>query len=1667
MHTINVTLLAFMLVVMGMAILNYSGPLFAIAHKYNPCVTNLDNVYISGTLCSINNSLVLAAIYCLFGRLWGFGPRLALYPVFTLISLCNSWLSFVTFQLFIVIYDIRTPCNLVTIARLLVLVFYNYIRSGLSTTTNDFILQSGAAYLTMMGLPQTEAVSLIEDTLILTAGLIATANCTGKARYVSAMAHVMSYAKTWILSGPQDHSSESSSRITELLNSMLMTFMNDLVDFFPKRTTDLAFERQAGEQEGDDSAESRQDYMSRILSSIAKANTLLKGKFGRSVVKLVLSLVACAMYIKSGTDFSVSRFIELKEKLYVGSIEGSVTLFSELMKAIQFLSTSGYTFMRTGKWDDLFYDPNCATLWSSDLARLKLGVKNFSASGPEIGDTVEELDNLSHSLHDRIEALIRSAKYKNGKNDPILCAMRSDYLSVNADFLIKKAGRVTRPSPFGLLVYGQPAIGKSIFTEILKTLFAKIYDFDLMESGSVYVHNGTSDFMDGLTSNMKMMIIDDIGQFNPKAMAEIDPQLRWLIGIINNVGFTANMADLSEKGKIAFRPDVVLATTNTKDLNARSYFCKDFAIRRRLGVVVTLHVKVKYATEETKSYPPATRILDSTKLDNLSGAFPDIWTVIIERVTCAANSDPTYVNVLTTDNIADAVACIGKLAMTSRDHEKKVETGIRTINTTKLCDECFRPMCGSKACACAFREPEYIPQSGLDDKVHFGLLYGIIYVLSLVLLYSRVTYVYNFVGDVSSQVITRLPLSIVSCLTYYGVISRETYLRTLGRRITSSRPKLIAGMAIAVATGGAMWVMFRLVRTFVLQGGDVPDTKANEDKAENVYKPWGSYVPLSVVTKTHAKTNGNQLFISKLTPLLYHLKVRDPITMEANTVMAFKAGPDTLVTVAHIFEKIQSSTKYLDVEWATSSSKGCLRSFDRSHIFYLPGTDLCSFKVSTTPLAAATITEKGGSSYPENSSQVRGAGCYLGLTYTGEGLLEWDVKINPSSITQFVENKSLPPGITSILGCSDGLIRSTLAEPTVRGDCGTLCLVFLGADSYPQIAGIHAVGTVKDSHTVYANPLTTGKVLALIEGAKSVIQNVYGLESGLESFTPLPRSMTIPAQSSIVETHPKCPTQWMGDQITIPPLQPVGNVVSPDGSRLFRASRSSCVEKAPTHDFMVARGYECDKTSPQLMGYNPPRNNLCGMSSYDYFDSAILMAATKGYFNRIVSGLKRRSPDSIKLGTIDNIDNVNGDVNNRFMQPIVFNTSAGWPYNKPKSEFFPVIGLRDDGITPIRGIDEKIMDDIGEIINHYQDGETANPPFVASLKDEPVSTLKATTGLTRVIYGVPVAFGLVIRRFFLLFVVLFQSNSYLFEGAPGINACSPEWTKLYKHVTYFGENRIIAGDYKAWDKSVLVASIMRCAFDVILSLCFMFGSYSESDKTAMLGIATDICYGTCLYFGTMIWFFGTNMSGHNLTVIVNCIVNSIIMRYAYIQLAVDNGDLRAYDQIVSDFDRDIRLITYGDDNQMGVSPRVPWFNHTALSETFARIGVTYTDALKTGRKFEYETADVTSFLKRGFRFEPTETDGFVRAPLDKASIIRSLMIWKRSATEAPLFQLASIIRSAHREAYQHGKEYFEEIHLLILDIICEFGLAPIFTDSPLPTWDGYTELMYVPREDDY
>ena len=162
---------------------------------------------------------------------------------------------------------------------------------------------------------------------------------------------------------------------------------------------------------------------------------------------------------------------------------------------------------------------------------------------------------------------------------------------------------------------------------------------------------------------------------------------------------------------------------------------------------------------------------------------------------------------------------------------------------------------------------------------------------------------------------------------------------------------------------------------------------------------------------------------------------------------------------------------------------------------------------------------------------------------------------------------------------------------------------------------------------------------------------------------------------------------------------------------------------------------------------------------------------------------------------------------------------------------------------------------------------------------------------------------------------------------------------------------------------------------------------------------------------------GSNPSGQNLTVYINCVANSLQLRCAYFHLWPRKlGKPKPFREVCA-------IMTYGDDVKGSVKKGYDWFNHISYAQFLKERDMVFTMPDKESEPTAYMNDLEADFLKRENKFN--EDTGMIHGALAEESIFKSLHTVLESKVVSLEDQSAGNIDGALREWWQHGKEVYE------------------------------------------
>jgi hypothetical protein len=362
----------------------------------------------------------------------------------------------------------------------------------------------------------------------------------------------------------------------------------------------------------------------------------------------------------------------------------------------------------------------------------------------------------------------------------------------------------------------------------------------------------------------------------------------------------------------------------------------------------------------------------------------------------------------------------------------------------------------------------------------------------------------------------------------------------------------------------------------------------------------------------------------------------------------------------------------------------------------------------------------------------------------------------------------------------------------------------------------------------------------------------------------------------------------------------------------------------------------------------------------------------------------------------------------KFIDPMNFNTSPGFPLSGSKHPYLEELDPEEyPECGKPRTFTKEIWDEFDEVVSILRSGKRCYMIWKSCLKDE---ATKLTKDKVRVFQSAPLVLQLLVRMYFLPIVRIIQMNPILFECAVGVNAEGLEWDELWEAAMKKGRERVLAGDYSKYDVR-MSAQLTIAAFDILIDIAALC-DYSQEDLDLMRNMVHEVVYPVMAYNGDLIQLFGTNPSGQNLTVIINSIVNSLLLRSCFYTIYPDLN-----------FKDHCAFLTYGDDVIGTVSAFCELFTHITYAEFLAKHDIKFTMPDKESIATHYMSESDVDFLKRKCVFNADL--GQKVGLLSEDSIFKRLHTHVLSKDLTMAMHSAQNIESSAHDWFYYGREVFE------------------------------------------
>lgn len=1262
------------------------------------------------------------------------------------------------------------------------------------------------------------------------------------------------------------------------------------------------------------------------------------------------------------------------------------------------------------KFDELYFT---LTELHEHAMVFNLSTKPIMFEGERRPITDLEYGTLLNQAIDMAECAYKSARgtWQQSVIEKRLVTLRQNRALYDA----KRLDGSMRYAPFTIYMWGESGVGKSTVAQVAMADCLRAAGANPDPKHTAIIKESDK-FDSSLKGDTEGIFLDDMG--NTKSDFIEKAPCERLIDINNNMITYANKADLHEKGKIEVRPRVLVVTSNAPlVVHGRAGSIKAFSIVRRGDVHVEVRVKKEFAMPDGR--------LDSRKA---MMAFPssslvtDIWDLFVyvpDERNKARMISPAFGG-----TEAKPIGINEFLEYVTSRCEKHFEIqrvivakGEGLVASRKYCGGCNR---AADLCKCEHEKQSFGEIS--FDAIRQNMsqmgssLNNIVvrvperFVTSSPIQKLYMAYHYNDFLDLERQMRRDLSFAFACimallccrgqftffyfcaflsiCVTLYvsalaawknDMCTRLANSRTMTTDLFASlrRSKAVQFFSFCVVGKILYSCVLFLKSTHQSQSALAPKNVDDIKKRDAEVNPWAVPVAAALHVSDKNKNMTESQVVAKVSKNLFHAKLVENGFLQSCDILAL--GGTLYLLPLHIF-KNREDMKVL----VTKNDPTLLNSTFRGFVSVaamtpIPGMDLCIVNIPSGGVHA-DITHL----FPDETT-VSGSAHLLYRNDAGD-LSDDVIRAN------WIKNSE----------AGGAGYHYHAPYNTFTGMCGALVISSFAKSS---IVGIHLRG-------ITGSP--SGKALTLrradlLSAMKKCDEWVGTFPSHVNGTFPTSRyeKQVICSQ----EVHPKSPVGFLPQGSNVEFLGQTPGRVSHTKSQVVTTPISSIVEEET--------GVPNAHGPPQFHSWKMWQESLQYSANPGAgVEPSLIDRAVEDYTNGLVEILQKDEFSDMvqgELKPLTEMETLCGRDGVRFVDAMKKSTSKGFPLSGPKSDMIRLLDLEDypDFACPAE-CDKQIMDEFHKMEQLLLSGERCYAIFKACVKDEPTKLGKSKV---RVFQAADWAFQMLVRKYFLPIARILSLFPLVSECAVGVNAQGPEWNDLAVHMRKFGVDRILAGDYSKYDLR-MPASMIIAAFKVFIRIAEECGQYSTEDITIMKGIATEIAFSCVAYNGDILIHRGSNPSGQNLTVYVNCVVNSLLLRCAYYKLyPAELGPPEP-------FRHNCAAMTYGDDVKGSVRKGHDWFNHITYAQFLAERDMVFTMPDKESEPTPYMRDEDADFLKRHNKF--SEATGLIHGVLDEASIFKSLHTVLESSAVSTRDQSAMNIDGALREWWQYGPEMYEE-----------------------------------------
>jgi len=1350
------------------------------------------------------------------------------------------------------------------------------------------------------------------------------------------------------------------------------------------------------------------EFISMFNTSFSTYKVLQKSPACELVLRLFTMLISFASCKSTALQFSICG-VKLFRDGFLKSLERTKPTLNDMFdlagEMAQYFTRVGYLCFKHRSFKPLLFDDTMAY----DMANLHVSIVSSWAS---IQDMAWEVTPFADDVEFRAKAAELIVYYKDvyaslsrvNTHEAVIVQRKWQEIDVMLQTLTRLmlCGEL-RKAPFGVLIHGGSSVGKSTFTSMVSTVSIIAQGGD-PRAEMRKVTNPNDEFFSNYSYGTEAIILDDM--CNTKTDFTQKSPLEKIIEYINNVPAYPVMADLSSKGKIPLCPKAVIVTTNVDGLNAQVYSNEPVSILRRFNVWINLQVKEKFAIDPT--IQPENFMLDKHKVMAYQDLLrehkateeeilmPDIWDIRMWTVR-SGNSDsiggrativkvPIYPDKNGNAIPVDIVTALDIITKMSKQHS---EEQVNVVKQMKSVPE-FLSNKMAKEYPHKQIDPHSVNIQVIRDQFHkwTRIIDSRSIISSMGPTVSAFTDWSNAVFGVG-LLFNPFGHLLSAGMAFSAVILTSLRARRYNEVYTNyyswctSDGKYIVGAVVSMSLIVCLIAkhFWQTLKTRVLPQGNLAPLSmeqldANSSKKNVWIKP--NITVLPGFPNTHVPTDLVSKCKSNVVIVVAGSKFVNGFFIKQNFFL-----------VPHHFLKLveEEGDEVIKITSQPQFQEGNLCNNHTQNIFYsstawchIPGTDLCLY-------------------YMSNSMPRR-------------------------EVLDYFPDQSMFRSVPGTFVCRDqhaNLIVDTAYLNYGEQDTGPQGAVFQGhlydMENIKTFNGMCTGVWIADTKPSFITGFHLGGVTGYKRGCSGVItrsqldQCLVQLKRSCVSAIDIPAEGKIDTQFSTYFSN--AADQTIDDSIA--PKHPVNFLPTESNIHIFGSNggthkyRTKVEYRKLGLEFLEENNLAVQHGKPNMDG--PPSwyhfsKNLAEFATVSHGPAThVLNWAVIDYLIPIKQKLSALGFGKTRIvQPLTNIENVNGVPGARFLDALKVSTAAGYPLKGKTSDYLVGVDGSRDFINPM------VWDFVRQSEEKYLQGQRCYHVFVAHLKDEPV---KLGKDKVRVFFGNGTVFKLLIRKYWLPIVRLLSELPLLSECAIGINSHGFEWEEFMDFVSYHGDNRCVAGDYKGYDQKEFL-NVIQASYRIYIELARSIG-YTVENLKIMESMVADLSLFCVQYYGAIIMMSRGNPSGQNLTSYVNSTANSLNSRCAYYE---------SHGGIPPPFRKCVNMMTYGDDDIGTVSSSCTWYNAQIKASYLEKYGILYTPPTKEGDHDMFYNVYEVDFLKRQTIYIP-ELDRRLGA-LSESSIYKSLTcgIPIKHMSENELF--GNLLDGALLEYFAHGREKYDD-----------------------------------------